>query len=254
MEQAPLAWRVEETCLNAWPALQQVLFDGWVLRFSRGLSRRANSANPLAGARGATEPLIAGCEALFRRHRLPTIFRLPSLVGGDVDARLAARGYREEGLSLVLHTGLERLAAARDAEVRLMPRPSPRWFAAMASLQRHSPEQAATYRRIIGVLAIPAAFAALRAEGEIAALGYGAVHRGLLCYQSLVTDPSRRRRGYAGRIIASLAAWARAEGATGACLEVEAGNAPALALYRRLGFAELYRYQYRRHEAASGTG
>src|SRR5579883_2829124 len=137
MEQAPLAWRVEETCLNAWPALQQVLFDGWVLRFSRGLSRRANSANPLAGARGATEPLIAGCEALFRRHRLPTIFRLPSLVGGDVDARLAAR----------------------DAEVRLMPRPSPRWFAAMASLQRHSPEQAATYRRIIGVLAIPAAFA-----------------------------------------------------------------------------------------------
>ena len=44
----------------------------------------------------------------------------------------------------------------------------------------------------------------------------------------------------------SLAVWARDSGATGACLEVEAANAPARALYAGFGLAELYRYHYRR--------
>jgi len=33
--------------LTTWPALQQRLYDGWVVRFARGHTRRANSVNPL---------------------------------------------------------------------------------------------------------------------------------------------------------------------------------------------------------------
>ena len=39
-------------------------------------------------------------------------------------------------------------------------------------------------------------------------------------------------------------AWARREGATGACLQVVAENAPARALYAGLGFAPVGRYAY----------
>jgi ribosomal protein S18 acetylase RimI-like enzyme len=47
-----------------------------------------------------------------------------------------------------------------------------------------------------------------------------------------------------------LAAWASDEGAVGACLEVEAHNAPARALYDAVGLnKELYRYHYRRQPA-----
>ena len=228
-----LAWRVEETCLNAWPALRQVLFGGWVLRFSGGLTRRANSANPLGV--GALDPdrLIAGCEALYRHQRLPTIFRLPSIIDPAIDAQLAARGYSGEGLSLVLHADIGAVLAMPDAGVQLLSRPTPQWFAAMAQLQRHTKQQAGLYRRIVGRLAIPAAFAIRSDESGIAALAYGAIQDGLICYESVVTDPSRQRRGYARQVVTSLAAWAADRGARGACLEVEAANAPARALYER---------------------
>jgi N-acetylglutamate synthase len=246
MRAAGLAWRVEETCRNAWPALRQVLLGGWVLGFSEGLTRRANSANPLAVQRRDADAVIAGCEALYAHHRQSTIFRLPSLIESALDERLAARGYRSEGPSLVLYGEIGALVTPRDPAVGLLPRPGAQWLDAMARLHCHTAADADLYRRIVDRLAVPAAFAALCEDGGIAALGYAANHNGMVCYQSLVTDPARQRRGHARRIIASLAGWAADRGATGACLEVEAGNAPARALYAALGFEELYRYHYRR--------
>ena len=34
---------IEELTLNAWPPLQTQLYDGWLLGFSGGYTRRANS-------------------------------------------------------------------------------------------------------------------------------------------------------------------------------------------------------------------
>ena len=239
-----LEWRVEEACLNAWPALREVVLGGWLLRFSDGLTRRANSANALSPL-ALADP--RDCEALYRRLGQPTIFRVLSLLDPSLDEQLEALGYAREGESCVLLGELGELAAAADSEVRLLTRPSPQWFAAIAALQGHTGEQARSYRRIVAQLAVPAAFVALSAEGETVALAYGALHRGLLCYESVITGGPRRRQGYGRRIVGALAAWAIANGATAACLEVEAGNLPARGLYDAIGLKrELYRYHYRR--------
>ena len=250
MAKPALEWRVEETCLNAWPALREVLLDDWLLRFSAGLTRRANSANPLLPV---SEVDLRACERLYRRLGLPTIVRVLSLIDPAVDDRLAAAGYTGEGESCVLYGPIEDIEAARDPDVRLLDQPTPEWFGAMEALQNHSSEQAATYRGIIGQIAIPAAFATLSDEGGTVALAYGALHNGLLCYESVITDGRRRRQGWGRRIVAALAAWARDQGAVGACLQVEAHNAPARALYDAIGLKkELYRYHYRREPANHG--
>jgi N-acetylglutamate synthase len=247
MTAANLQWRVEETCLNAWPALRQVLLNGWVLRFSEGLTRRANCANPLRGPRETGSCLTATCEALYQKRQLPTIFRLPSIIDADLDERLDEAGYGREGESCVRYGDLSAVEAANDPDVQLLPRPTREWFAAMGALQNHTPEQRRLYRRIVGAIAIPAAFAGVSVEGEFVAVAYGAIHDRLLCFESVVTNPRRQRRGYGRRVIASLAAWAKDQGAEGACLEVEAHNAAALALYDVVGLkTELYRYHYRR--------
>src|SRR5690348_9296039 len=111
MADLELEWRVEEACLNAWPALREVLLDGWLLRFSEGLTRRANSANPL---RPVSHVDLQTCEALYRRSGLPTIFRVLSLLDPSVEERLAEAGYTEEGESCVLYGPIEDIKTARD--------------------------------------------------------------------------------------------------------------------------------------------
>lgn len=37
----------EELQMNALPSLQTILYDGWVLRFAKGYTNRANSVNPI---------------------------------------------------------------------------------------------------------------------------------------------------------------------------------------------------------------
>src|SRR5215469_4832690 len=247
MPNRALEWRVEEACLNAWPALREVLLDGWLLRFSEGLTRRANSANPLRSISPVDRPVF---EALYRRFGLPTIFRVLTLIDASIDDRLAEAGYTREGESCVLYAPIEDVGTARDPEVQLLDQPTSEWFAAVAALQAHSTGQAATYRRIVNQLAVPAAFAALSNDTGTVALAYGALHSGLLCYESVITDSNSRRRGYSRRIITALGAWAKDQGATGACLEVEAHNLPARVLYDAVGLRRLlYSYHYRREPA-----
>ncbi len=241
---AALPWRVEETCFNAFPALRQVLLDGWLLRFSEGLSRRANSANPLRPGCAPVETIIEQVEALYRGQGLPTIFRIPTVAEPAIEAALAARDYTAEGETCVLHSAMAALAAAPDAAVELSAHAGGDFLAAMGALQGHNAAQRGIYRRIVRGVAVPVRFAALRIDGRVAALAYGALHDGLLCYESVITDPRRRRQGLARRVIAALADWARQESAGGACLQVEATNAPALALYAAFGLAELHRYRY----------
>jgi GNAT superfamily N-acetyltransferase len=242
-------WSAEEAAINGFPPLRQVVFDGWLLRFSRGVRRTANSVTPLHEPHAAIDALVATAEALYGTRGQPTIFRIPSFVDPEIDRRLAACGYSEEGESCVIAGPLEPIAAASDREdgIALSPRPTRDWLAGMATLQGQSAQFHAVYRRIVSSVALPAAYAEITIEGEPVALAYGIIHRGMLCYESVVTGAQHRRQGHSRRVLAALARWAKDNGATMATLQVEAPNTPARALYHSIGMTtELHRYHYRR--------
>ena len=68
--------RIEEAGLNSWPALQQLLFDGWLVRFAQGYTKRANSVTPLYPSLQPYEEKIAWCEHIYKEKQLPPVFRL----------------------------------------------------------------------------------------------------------------------------------------------------------------------------------
>ena len=246
------SWAAEEAAINGFPPLRQVVCDDWLLRFSGGGRRTANSVTPLREPHGDFDAVIATAEGLYRAQGQPTIFRIPSFLDPAIDRRLAERGYTKEGESCIIEGPLDPIVASAapfggTGTVRLSPKPAPEWFAAMAQLQGQRPEFQEPYRQIVSSVLLPAAFAELTADGEPAALAYGVIHRRMLCFESVVTDAKWRRRGFSRRVLAALSEWAGRNGAGVATLQVEADNAPARALYHSVGMTtELHRYHYRR--------
>ena len=238
-----LAWRIESACFNAWPALHEAVIDGWLVRFAKGVTRRANSGNPLRAGRNDSDALISRLEGEYRRRQLPVYFRIPSIIGSAMPNRLAQLGYEVEGESLALYGDVGDAPVRADAGVAVAARPDEEWLSAMVRLQGRSMPANAVYRQIIGSIRVPAAFAALRREGVMVSLAFGAIHDGLLCVESVITDQAFRGCGFARRMLGALVAHARPQIA-GVCLQVQADNAAGRRLYSSLGLREFYRYHY----------
>ncbi len=108
-------------------------------------------------------------------------------------------------------------------------------------------DQAAVFDAVLERIDAPAAFAAVRREERIVSGAYAVLFDGWLCLEAVATDPDWRSRGLARAVVSALTAWGARQGARAAALQVSEDNAPALTLYRKLGFEqELYRYHYRR--------
>jgi len=249
---SPSTWPAEEAAINGFPPLRQVVLGDWFLRFSSNVRRTANSVTPLREPTSDLDAVVSAAEALYPAQGQPTIFRIPSFLDPAIDGQLAARGYTPEGESCVIEGPIDHVIAAtmpfgEIADVTLAPKPTSPWLTAMARLQGQAPEFHAVYRQIVGSVALPAAFAELAVDGAAVALAYGIIHRGMLCFESVVTDAQHRRKGYSRRVLAALAIWGMQNGATLATLQVEAGNTPGRTLYHSIGMTtELHRYHYRR--------
>jgi ribosomal protein S18 acetylase RimI-like enzyme len=240
---------LEERGFNAWPALQTMVVDGWLLRFAAGHSKRANSVNPLRPGE-SFGAVLETAEGLYAAQGLPTIFRVTPLAPW-ADALLEARGYVPFEESLVMTGGLA--TAAPDPAVRLWPTPGPAWSAGFAAANRVGEDRRQTHDRMLAAIRLPAAFAVLEEEGQPAAYGLAVAERGMVGLFDIVTMPAARRRGLGRRLVRALLAWGAAHGAQSAYLQVIGDNLPAQALYRDLGFEVAYRYHYRKRLAQGGA-
>ena len=238
-----LPWRVEEACISAWPAAETHLFDGWRLRRSGGGTKRTNSANPTPDASEGSH-IIAEAERFFHAHGQPCIFRIPTIADA-LDEKLAEAGYRREGETLTLLTNDITVPEGRHP-VTLAANPVPDWLTARHRMNASSQGDQDIYDRTLDLITSPRCFAAVHHESEIAAVAYGVIHDGFLVLESVVTDKRLRNQGLGRSVVSALMGWAESAGTKQACLQVVADNAPAIALYRSLGFTkELYRYHYR---------
>jgi N-acetylglutamate synthase len=238
---------IEAHSFLARPALETRYYDGWVLRFADGFTRRANSVNPLYGSDMPLDAKISLCEDLYHRHDLPPVFRLTDTAQpADLDDHLASRGYQHQPGALVQVCDLTTAHLQADATCQITPQPTLAWWEACARLNAIPPDKMRVFERTMAITSGQTAYSAIYdANGAIIVLGQGVYKDDLLGIFAVVTAEEHRRQGLARQLMMSLLAWGWAQGAAQAYLQVTPENTAAITLYAGLGFQPAYSYWYR---------
>lgn len=249
-----LSLQLETMAANAWPAAETVMLDGWRLRYTEGVTRRANSVWPNAHEGAASLPeKLAAVEEFYAQRGAQARYQIcEAMQPAELDAALAARGYSANSHSSVQHaaitTLLERLPPLRiypDFEVEVSEEFDTIWYEAYCRSEATDDHRAAMLRGIFERIEPVHGFATVRMNGEPATVGLGVVEDGWLGVYCVATMPDYRRRGGARAVMRTLAIWGQLYGAEYAYLQVMEKNVNAQALYGSMGFAVAYPYHYR---------
>jgi ribosomal protein S18 acetylase RimI-like enzyme len=180
----------------------------------------------------------------FLDQNVRPTFRLTSLQAPDVDGKLARRGFVDVDPSLCLVLDIPEEFSV-DPSVALSPSVTAEWVQDTAQSYGGEKADDRLLVEIVSRIRQSAAFATLSLDDRPVAWGLGVAERGYVGLYDIVVSPDLRGLGLGRRILESLAAWGRDQGASRAYLQVRGQNEVARALYQSLGFQLAYRYTHR---------
>jgi GNAT superfamily N-acetyltransferase len=231
---------LERTADRAFPAAERSALGDWILNASTGWSGRLNACWPLGETPGPMEEAIDAVEAWYAARRLPPVFK-PAGEPAALTSALSARGYRARTPTLMMVAGIGEAVPHRTVEIL---ETADRAFETVFLGVQPNPEDAAERMGAFHRIPRPRFFARIGDETDPAAIGGAAVEDDWAGIFGMRTLAHHRRKGLARDIVAALLASARTAGARSAYLQVEADNAPAIALYEGFGFEVAYGYSY----------
>lgn len=226
-----------ETLARTWPAAETRRVGAWLARRGEGGGRRVSCAT--AEAEGAAEDVEA-VEATMRGWGQTPLVMVRAGEAA-LDAALAARGWAAADPTLML--------AGETAALAEGPRPEEAIdceapLACMATLWEEEgvgPGRRAVMERAAG----PKTWLLGRRGQTLGATAFVGLHGEVVMIHGLAVAGAVRRRGLGALMTRAAASWGAERGATTLALAVTEANAPARALYGRLGMREAARYHYR---------
>lgn len=234
----------ERAGLLAWPGIEMEWEGHWLRRAANGYTRRANCVQCFDPADGADAPArLADAVSWFEARQMLPILRITPLSSPALNAALD-----DEGWDSVSHSHLLALKLGgdeADGESRALEPLDPEFLAIQQMLQGYDETTRRHLEALLAAITIPSTGMVIYRDGKPAATSVVALAEGIAFTGNVVTAPARRREGLGRALMRSGHHWARSQGAGLAALNVEAGNEPAKALYRALGYAHQYDYHYR---------
>lgn len=236
----------EQISMNAWPALQTILYDGWILRFANGVTRRANSIVPLFGSNLDIDEKITYCEDIYHENSLSVRYKMTASVSPiDLDSVLSNRGYEYRDETSLQTMLIKNCNYIGSAAVEIREKFDDAWLSRYRQFSGYDQNELFVRRKIYEQIRHKCCYLSLLSENNFVGCGLGVLENAFLGIFDIVVMPGFRKNGFGRMIVDSLLDWGKKNGATTAYLQVLADNLPAISLYRKMGFKEKYTYWYR---------
>lgn len=238
---------LEAVSFRSFPATTTQYDGTWAIRMTAGHSaKRLNSVNPLDPQDSLDlEGRIKKAERRFSSFGRPLIFRMTPLAPVQLTDIFSDWGWRmhEESIVMLLDLGD---AALENAQDQVPLQDVGRWVDEFIRLSGDDKVIKPGLVEIIGATEPKTGlFIRNNTAGDETASMVRCVSDQLLAgVFDLVSSPDMRREGHAKSILQTALLWAKRNNASKVWLQVVADNGPANALYRSVGFKEVYRYRY----------
>lgn len=261
--QLPQVGILESLSYNAWPALTTMIYDGWILRFANGYTKRANSINPLYSG---NLPLIqkhAYCEQEYHRHNLPVLYKLTSQSpSSEIEAFLKNLNYdlvdltsvQLKKLSTTPNDPKSQIKFIQVEELSIDNEFTSRWLKQFLNLNqdfKSTKSQRLTMTQILQNIFPQRWFYTWFEKKKVVACGLGVLQDGYYGMFDIIVHPDSRSQGFASKLIYQMLAHAQSQGAHTSYLQLVKTNTIATRLYQRFGFEEKYTYWYRKEPKSS---
>jgi N-acetylglutamate synthase len=241
---APFSMRIQELEQLSdltWPADEINELGKWRLRISDGFTMRANSVLP-TGAAPFGEPGLEISQAvdevvkIYQDRALTPTFTLPLPLYEELDKYLDENGWTVKvGAEFLVKDIPENLALeVGDFEIVVDAEPTAQWLEVQSD---HKVERI--------MRNYPARYAQIKIENQVVAIGRIATSGKWSLATRVFVNPDFRGRGIGTRLMNTLMAAAKNEGATKVGLQVDVENGAGLALYKSMGFRFHHSYIYR---------
>ena len=239
--------KIEELSMNALPALDTDLYDGWILRFSNGYTKRANSVNPIYSSSIDVNSKIEKVEQLYLSRGLHVVYKITEYsYPNDLDDSLQKADYSLEGETSVQVLKLEDDRGKLTTNTEIYSELNDKWLSSFYTLNGIQEEHRLIVRQMLNkITGINCQASIIGEKGSGLSCGLGVLEGEYIGLYDIVTNKEYRNRGFGTEVMHCLLNWGREHGAKYAYLQVIANNLPAKKLYSKLGFIEKYKYWYR---------
>lgn len=243
----PLVRRLEAVGFRAWPATS-VQYDGsWQIRLTGGHpSKRLNCVVALDPSDSRDIGIrLEKAARKFEAHGRPILVRETPLTPKPLIDLMHAEGWERFEEVLTLTCDLAAIELPENTLDHLPSHDVGRFVDADLCVNGTDPALKPSLAEVVSAIKPPTGLFVIEdPEAGPVAVALCVQDNDLAGIMSLSVKPDHRKHGLGLEILTAALRWARMRGAKNAWLQVVADNAPALALYRKLGFTEAYRYAY----------
>ena len=245
--------KFEEMCLNGHVALNTLLYDGWLLKFSEGYTGRANSVSVFYPSSKPITEKVAYCEELYKKQGLPCQFKLTEL-DTKLNDFLEKRGYEVAtptdlmvcDLGCPVEPDNDTSSPDDDSQIEyVFSKTLEEWLPLFFKIHEiNDAHDQDVYTRMLAKVLVDTIYCTVLYEGKPAACSSAAIENGYMLLQNVIVSSELRGHGLGKKVCSAILEKAKTTGAHHSYLQVVQTNTVAVNLYKKLGFEKLYSYWY----------